>query len=198
MIFSRADFSYLKWGLLISLFALCAGGAALVVSKNFVSHAQHEQQAAQHQLNTARSQLAAANADQENMKIYTSAYDELLKRNIIGDDQRLNWIEGLEEIRKQHHVLDFNYTIAPQHPYTPPVPLDSGNFKLNISDMNLQFDLLHEYQLMDFFDTLRTGINGWFILDHCAMERNSDSVATAKIKAECTGGWLTLKNRDAK
>lgn len=198
MTFSRSDFSYLKWSSLIFMSVLCASGAAIVVSENFVTHAQLEQQAAQRQLSSAHNQLAAANEDQENMNTYTFEYDELLKRNIIGDDQRLDWIEGLEKIRKQHRVLDFQYTIAPQHPYTPPAPLDSGNFKLNMSDMTLQFDLLHEEQLINFFDALRTDISGRFILDHCSMERSAAPDAVAQLKTACTGGWLTLKNRNAK
>lgn len=168
----------------------------IVVSNHFVAQAQRDQQSAQRQLNTSRKQLATANEDRENIKAYQFEYGELLARNIIGDDQRLDWIEGLEKIRKQHRVLDFKYTIAPQHPYTPPAQLDSGNFKLNISDMTLQFDLLHEEQLMSFFDTLRADINGRFILEHCTLERNVDSGATAQLKAECTGGWLTLKDRN--
>lgn len=195
MTFSRADFPHLKWSLLIFLSVLCAGGAAIMVSKNLVAHAQREQQAAQRQLNSVRNQLAAANEDRENMKAYTFEYGELLKRNIIGNDQRLDWIEGLEKIRQQHRVLDFKYSIAPQHSYTPPSTLNSGNFELNMSDMSLQFDLLHEGQLMDFFDTLRTDTSGWFILDRCALERSANSDATAQLKAECTGGWLTLTVR---
>ena len=203
MTFSRADFPHLKWRLLTFLSALCAGGAALVSSENLVARTQREQHTAQRQLNEAHSQLAAANEDSENMQAYTLEYGELLKRNIIGDGRRLDWIEGLEKIRKQHRVLDFKYTIAPQRPYTPPptqgkAPPDSGNFELDMSDMDLQFELLHEEQLMDFFDTLRTDTMGWFILDHCALERSADPNATPRLKAECAGGWLTLKNRSAK
>ncbi len=195
---SRADFPQLKWSVITFLAALCASGIAIAASKNFVSHAQREQQVSQQQLGTVRSRLAAAEEDSKNIKAYTSEYGELLKRNLIGDDQRLDWIEGLEKIRNRNLVLDFKYRIAPQHSYIPPIPLDKGNFELNMSDMNLQFDLLHEEQLINFFDTLRTDINGWFILEHCTMERSTDSDATAQLKAECTGGWLTLKNRNEK
>jgi hypothetical protein len=194
----KADFLQLKWSLLICLSVLCAGSVAIVLSHNFAAHAQLRQQSAQRQLNASRKQLASANEDLENIKAYGADYGELLLRKIIGDEQRLDWIEGLGKVRKQHRVLDFKYTIAPQHPYTPPAPLDSGNFKLNMSDMTLQFDLLHEGQLMEFFDTLRTDLNGRFILDHCTLERNADTDATAQLKAECTGGWLTMKFRNEK
>ena len=189
---------HLKWSLLIFLFVLCAVGALIVSSNHYVTQAQQLHASAQRQLNTSRKQLASANEDSENIKAYKFEYGALLIRKIIGDDQRLDWIEDLERIRTQHRVLDFKYTLAPQHPYTPPVLLDNGNFKLNMSDMSLQFDLLHEEQLMYFFDTLRADINGKFILDHCSLERQTGSSATVQLKAECTGGWLTLKNRNSK
>ena len=198
MIYSRADLPHIKWSLLIFLSSLSVGGTAIVTSTYFVTYAQHEQQAAQHQLITMRSQFTNANEDSKNMKAYTFEYGELLRRNILGNDQRMDWIENLEKIRKQHRVLDFKYSIAPQRPYTSLAPLDSGNFEINMSDMTLQFDLLHENQLMDFFDSLRADISGWFIIDHCVLERSNDSDATAQLKATCTGGWLTLKNRSTK
>ncbi|MEJ1959544.1 MAG: hypothetical protein WDM70_09090 [Nitrosomonadales bacterium] len=198
MIYSGTDFARLKWSLLVFLTILCAGGAAIIAGKNFIARAQQEKRAAQIQLNTARSQFAAASEDLENIKTYTFEYDKLLKRNLIGEDQRLDWIEGLEKIHRQNIVLDFKYSIVPQHPFLSPMPLDSGNYKLNMSDMIMQFDLLHEGQLLNFFDTLRTDVKGVFILDQCAIERSPDPGSSVQLKAECTGGWLTLKNGNAK
>ena len=196
MKFLKSNFQHFKWSLLTLLSVMFIGGAAILLSNNFAVHAQRKQEVAQRQLNLSRKQFASANEDRENIKTYQFDYDALLKKNIIGDDQRLDWIEGLEKIRKQHVVLDFKYTLAPQHPYTLPALLQSGNFQLNISDMTLQFNLLHEGQLINFFDALRTNINGLFILDHCTLERNADK--NIQLKAECSGGWLTLKNRSAK
>jgi cell division protein FtsB len=195
MKFTRADFSHLKWSLLVFLLVILGGAIAIAGGIKYSSQAQREQLSAQNQLSAARNQLAAANEDLQNMQAYTTEYAELLKRNIIDNDQRLDWIEGLEKIRKLNRVLDFKFTIAPQHVYTAPVALDRGNFELDISEMTLQLDLLHEQQLMDFFDTLHADTKGWFILNHCAMERIAAPDANARLKAECTGGWLTLKHR---
>ncbi|MBI5435819.1 MAG: hypothetical protein HY937_01680 [Nitrosomonadales bacterium] len=207
MTFSKSDFAHIKWSLLIFLFVLSAGGAAIMVSENFVVQSQRDQRDAKRQLNEARSRLATAGEDRENMQTYALEYNALLKRNVIGNDQRLDWIEGLEKIYRQDRVpgfMEFKYAIAPQKAYTPAPPLDSGNFDLNLSDMTLQFELLHEGQLTAFFDAMHTGINGWFMIDHCALERIAataaaeDFSAAFQLKAECTGGWLTLKNRNAK
>ncbi len=201
MTFSQSDLPHIKWHLLGFLLVLGTGGAAVMLSENFVTQAQLSQQAAQRQVNEARGRLATAQDDRANMATYALEYSTLLQRKIIGNEQRLDWIEGLDKIQRHKRVLDFKYAIAPQQPYTPAPMLDSGNFELKLSNMTLQFDLLHEGQLINFFDTLRTDIKGWFILDHCALERSATAPGNGtapQLKAECSGGWLTLKNRNAK
>lgn len=209
MTLSVSDFPHIKWSLLTFLLVLGMGSTIILACEGFVAQAQHDQRNAQHQLNEARSRLAAAREDHENMRAYALEYNALLQRNVLGNDQRLDWVEGLEKI---HHrapgFTGFKYAIAPQSPYLPDPPLDSGNFDLNLSGMTLQFDLLHEEQLAAFFDALRTDIKGWFILDHCSLERAAapgegdkglpPSRATPRLKAECGGGWLTLNSKGAK
>ena len=208
MTFSKSDFPHIKKSLLTFLFTLGVVSVMIVASNKFVTQAQRDQREANRQLVDARNRLATAGEDQKNMRTYTLEYNALLERNVIGNDQRLDWIEGLDRIHKQGHralgSMDFQYSIAPQKAYAPTPPVDSGNFELNRSDMTLHFELLHEEQLMAFFSTLRTDLKGWFILDQCALERSAtapekdDFGVAEQLKAECTGGWLTLKNRNAK
>jgi len=196
MTFSQSDLPYIKWSLLTFLLTLTIGGSAVFISRNYALNAQGAKRTAQQQLNEARTKLNAARDDQENMATYTKEYSAIQRREIIGDEQRLNLIEELETLHRRNRVLDFKYAIAPQQTYKPAPALDSGNFDLRLSPMTLQIELLHEGQLINFFDSLRRDINGWFILDRCALERVSGS--TAQLKADCAGGWLTLKNRNAK
>jgi len=208
MTLSKSDFPHIKWGVLVFLLALVGGSAALIFSGSHATRAQQEQKAAlhqmseaQHQMGEARNRLAAAQDDQKNMATYALEYADLQDRKIIGSGQRLDWIEGLDTIRKQNRVLDFKYTISPQQPYTPLLPVESGNYDLNLSTMTLHLDLLHEEQLINFFEALRTEMKGCFILNRCALERSGaapENIAAPQLKAECTGGWLTLQNRSAK
>lgn len=207
MNFSRADFPHLRSGVLILLCVLCAGGAAIVASDYVAARAQQDLHDTQRRHDAAHAQLAAAYADQQNIATYSAEYHALRRRNIIGNEQRLDWIEGLAKIRQQRRVLDFSYAIAPQQPYVlatldgASAPLDGGNFDLKSSGMTMHFDLLHEQQLLDFFDALRSGINGRFILNHCQLTRThadtGDEQHAAPLKAECTGVWLTLQHRNA-
>lgn len=196
MTFSQSDLPYIKWSLLTFLLTLALGGSAVFFSQSYAHNAQIAKRTVQQQLTEARSKLNAARDDHENMATYTKEYSAIQRREIIGDEQRLNLIEELETLHKRNRVLDFKYAIAPQQPYKPAPALDSGSFDLRLSPMTLQMELLHEGQFINFFDSLRRDINGWFMLDHCALERVSGSAA--QLKADCAGGWLTLKSRNAK
>jgi len=196
MTFSQDDLPQIKWSLLTFLLILTIGGGAVFFSQKYANDAHKAKRAAQKQLTEMRNKLNAARDDQENMSTYTKEYSAIQRREIIGEEQRLNLIEGLEALRKRNRVVDFKYAIAPQQPYKPAPALDSGNFDLKLSPMTMQIQLLHEGQLINLFDSLRREMNGWFILEKCTLERNPG--ATAQLKADCAGGWLTLKNRNAK
>ena len=122
-------------------------------------------------MNNARNRLAMARQDRDNLSDYSKEYGTLEANKIIGDDHRLDWMEGLEKLRSQNLVIDFRYNIAPQKIYAPQPALDSGNFDIHYSEMKLQFDLLHEGQLLNFFDALRSQINGRYQLEGCTLQR---------------------------
>lgn len=201
---STADFYPIRWSILAACASALISAAILHTSGEYVQSAQNERNSAKNRLNDAHDRLAAASQDQENMAIYAGEYGALLERNIIGDDQRLDWMEGLEQLRQKNLVADFRYRIAPQKNYASQPPIDSGNFEIHYSEMKLQFDLLHETQLLNFFAALRTDIKGRYQLENCTLQRHGATgtkdpdhpTATAYLKAECSGGWITLKNRN--
>ena len=200
---SKSDLPLLRW----SIPAICASAlisaAILYVNSTYIGNSQKDLHDARNMRNDARARLAAAHEDRDNMSIYSSEYGELIKRKIIGDDQRLDWIEGMERLRQMNLVWDFRYHIAPQKIYAPKIPIASGNFDIHYSEMDLQFDLLHEAQLVDFFTALPKNIHGWFQLEDCTLQRSATTVENAamssgpQLSAKCTGGWITLKNRNA-
>ena len=187
-----ADLPLLRWHLLA--LCLCALLGVIVVygSAEYARSSQKDRLRAQGMLAQARLNLATARQDQENMGKYADEYSALIERNIIGDEQRLDWLEGMEKIRRNSAVPSFSYQIGPQVKYLSQPVLDSGNFDFYYSEMKLQLELLHEQQLLDFFDALGTQIKGHYHLQGCSLQRND----SARLHAECSGGWLTLKNRE--
>lgn len=204
MKFSKSDFSLMRWSILAIVASLLASATALYISGEYAQKTQKDLRTAQSQLNDARNRLNTAIEDQKNMAIYADEYGALLEQKTIGDDRRLDWMEGLEKIRQQNLVIDFRYNIGPQKIYAPQPAIDGGNYEMHYSEMKLQLDLLHEGQLLDFFNALRKQIKGNYQIEGCTLERaaasdRDDTAATVAthVKAECNGGWVTLKNRNA-
>jgi hypothetical protein len=194
---SLDDFASLKWSLGALLFSLVVAFGLFSNSERYQEQSLKNRQAAQRMLTDARTQLTSSQIDMENMAAYQMEYQALETQKIIGNEPRLDWIEGLEKVRRQGYVTDFKYIIAPQQAYTPNPPLDAGNFVLKISPMTLQIDMLHEEQLLRLIYALQSQMQGWFILDHCSLTKaDAKSTTTSPLKAECAGGWLTMKNRN--
>jgi hypothetical protein len=196
MSFSTADLPILKWSLGAFVLSLVLSAGIISLSNNYLEKSLKGRQIAQQQLFDARAQLLSAQSDEENMSAYAFEYNSLLGQKVIGDEQRLDWMEGLEKLRQQGSVLDFKYTIAPQQGYTPNPPVDAGNFKLSRSSMSMQIDILHEEQLLHLFADMRSKLNGWFMLDGCSLSRTVATDEMSPLKAECTGGWFTMKNKN--
>ncbi|MEO8331301.1 MAG: hypothetical protein ABI479_02635 [Gallionella sp.] len=200
---TKTDLPVLRWSLLAFCASALISGSILYLSSEYAEKSKIDLLNAHSMDNDARRRLAAAHEDHENMAKYTDEYGTLVKRKIIGDDQRLDWMEGLEGLRQMNLVTDFRYNIAPQKNYAPQPVFDSGNFNIHFSETKLQFELLHEAQLVDFFTALRNKLNGWYQLEGCTLQRSAPDqqagalTAAANLKAECSGGWITLKNRNA-
>lgn len=197
MNFSKSDFPLMRWSILAFSASVFISSVVLYSSSAYFEKTQKDLRNAQNLDKNARNRLTTATEDQKNMAIYADEYGGLIERKIIGDGHRLDWMEGLEILRRQNLVVAYSYNIAPQKNYAPQPPIDSGNFDIRYSEMKLQFDLLHEGQLVNFFTALRSQIKGWYQLEGCALHRSGDANTLAQLKAECSGGWITLKNRNA-
>jgi len=202
MKFSNTDFHLMRWSIAAISTSILLSGIILYASTKYADYTKNDRRVVQGQMNDARKRLAMAREDRENLSDFSKEYDSLKANKIIGDDHRLDWMEGLEKLRNQNLVIDFRYNIAPQKIYAPPSAVDSGNFDIHYSEMKLEFDLLHEGQLLNFFNALRRQIKGRYQLEGCTLQRiitDGDSGPTAgkNITAECSGGWITLKNRNA-
>jgi len=198
MKFSKTDWPLMRRSAMMACISTLSGVAVLYGSNQYAKNAQESRHSAQRLFNEAQHKLAVVHQDRENMLVYSGEYGALDELGIIGDEQRLDWVEGFEKLRQQNLVADFRYSIAPQKNHAAIPAADSGNFHVRYSEMKLQFDLLHEAQLLTFLGALRSQIKGRYQLEGCILERGAaDANGSSRLKAECSGGWVTLKSLGA-
>jgi len=196
MMLTKPDLTHLKGSLFIFIFSLLVCGSTIWLCKTYLSHAAAQLQDAQKKVSQAQNKLTHAQNDLDNFSSYASEYASLLDRKIVAQHQLLDWMEELEI--QQHHVLQLKYTIAPPQPYVLKPTRDIGNLEIQLSSIDMQMNLLHETQLMNFIEALHSA--GWFMIEHCMLERaaNDTGLTTGvQLTADCTGGWITIKHREA-
>ncbi|MBX9904401.1 MAG: hypothetical protein K2Y31_08605 [Burkholderiales bacterium] len=125
---------------------------------------------------------------------YVDKYRQLQQSGFIGNEQRIEWLNALRLANERTDLFGVNYGIDAQQPYAYAAEVNPGQFALRQSVMKLEFQLLHELDLLRFFDALRAQNSGLFQLDQCMMRRTEITAAIRyqpNIAAKCQLTWIT-------
>lgn len=115
-------------------------------------------------------------------------FDEL---GFIGRESRLDWVETLRMTAQDLSVPRLSYSIEPQIEIIPPVQSVLGGETLQIraSKVQLELGLLHELDLLRFFDELQASAPGLIKVDRCELswevEPGGRARSDANLSASC-------------
>ncbi|HXZ97572.1 MAG TPA: hypothetical protein VEG37_11090 [Burkholderiales bacterium] len=196
-----SDLRALRLPITAFLVVLLAGGALVYYTKYLAELAFQQLQQQQYQLGEARVRYQKSGDEKELINHYLRDYLRLQKQGFIGTEPRINWLDGLRIANQQADLYGVGYQIGAQHPYALAAEYYSGNLALQQSLMKLSFRLLHEEDLMRFFNILSTKNVGLFHLDQCKLERLDNNISTIRfqpnLQAECDLTWITLQPADS-
>lgn len=150
----------------------------------------------QQQLREARARLQKSGDEKQLIVRYVDSYQHLQRLGFVGDEQRINWVEGLRLANDQAQLFGVQYQIGAQQPYPYASDLDPGHLVLHQSLMKIDFNVLHEGDLLRFLGTLAKQGAGVFAVNQCMMDRIATTGGTRfqpNLRVECELAWLTLK-----
>ena len=153
--------------------ALIAGGAvAVMLTQRLVQKAAGEQQAAAAERVSAQSKLDRATDEERDIRDRLVDYRKLLDRGVIGEEQRLNWVDRIGEIKTARKLFDVRYSIDVREPVDYPGLAGAGDVELMASPMKLEMSLLHEEDLFRFLDDLRGALSAYVVVKSCSLQRS--------------------------
>lgn len=193
---SNEDLQALRNPLLVLVIVLIAGAAAVYYSGQFRDSARRQLTTQEAQLRDARMRLQRSGDEREIIVRHLDRYRTLQRAGFIGEEQRINWLDGLRVANQQTDLFGVEYQIGTQSAYPFAAALNPGNITLNRSVMRLQFRLLHEMDLFRFLNALRQQAGGFFTVDQCVLRRlDSRSVIRYQpnLGADCELSWITAK-----
>ncbi len=190
----REDIKRLRVPLVIAAVLLAIGAAAVAGMQKWTEQARREQAEAQALVADSRAKLARAREEEQEIKRSLQQYRELLARGIVGDENRLEWIERINAIRLAHKLYDIRAEISEQkkldNPATGP--------DIMVSRMDISLPLLHEDDLFQLLDGMRAGGHGYFQVKSCNLDRGlpvDRRVLAPTLNSTCALNFYTIRER---
>jgi hypothetical protein len=174
--------------------ALCAAG--VVYTGKLVKQGKTDLAAAQTKLNEARQRVARSGDEVDILHEYIGPYQLLERRGVVGEEQRLNWIDALRVANMDARLYGVDYEVTTQSGYALTELVNAGSLPVQQSLMKLKLGLLYETDLLAFFQVLAEQNVGIFSVNQCNLQRLlsdvSKPVNQPTLRAECEVAWVTI------
>jgi hypothetical protein len=184
----------LRAPLILLVLVLAAAGGAIYYSQLLRQQAQAALVQQQQQFREAQMRMQRSGEEKAVIVQYVDKYRQLQQAGYIGDEQRINWLDALRVANERTDLFGIRYEIGAQQPYQYATEHNPGPISLRQSIMKLEFRLLHEGDLLRFFNALRTQDSGLFHLNQCVLRR-TEAAGTIRyqpnITASCQLAWIT-------
>ena len=193
---NQSDFEALRTPLLVLLAVLVAGAGAIFYTDRLLASERQQLLQQQGQLKQAHVRLQKSGDERDIIVLYLDRYRQLERAGFVGEEQRINWLDGLRLANQQADLFGVDYQIGTQRAYPFAAEFNPGQIELNQSLMQLRFRLLHEGDLLRFFDALARQNAGIFTVDQCLLRRiDTRGVIRYQpnVNAECELSWITAK-----
>lgn len=193
---NQADLQALRNPLLVLLAVLLVAAVAIYTTEQLTVSAQRQLRQQQNQLKEARTRLQKSGDEKDIIVRHLDGFRQLQRTGFVGEEQRINWLDSLRLTNQQADLFGVDYQIGVQKPYQYAAAFGPGQIDLNQSVMRLRFRLLHEEDMMRFFNILARQSAGIFTIDQCSMRRiDTGGVIRYQpnVTAECELSWITAR-----
>ncbi len=121
---------------------------------------------------------------------YYRRYQRFYELGFIGRESRLDWVETMRTTSAKLNLPRISYSIEPQLGVVAPVSslLSGDNIQIRVSNLQLEMGLLHEIDLLRFFDVLQSQAPGLIKVDTCEIASMGGTVrgaGEANLTATC-------------
>lgn len=194
----NVDWEYLR-GALVRFIGVATVSAALLSGSNYFER-RMEQEYRQHseRLRAFRHRYLAVDGEEQVIRDYLPRFTDLNKRGLLGGEHRLNWIEALQDAGHRLSVPTMSYEIRAQKVYRPDFPVPAGRYKIFVSEMTLNMQLLHEGDLFAMLDLLDERAMGLYTVSGCELTRNfvelTDNPDAGNVTATCLLEWFSINH----
>lgn len=195
----------IDWDLIIKPLGLMIATAIIAViavgyTSDLAENAQDQYRRDSSRLKTAARNFRAAQEDQAQYQQYEDRYRFMIERGVIGEEDRLKWVELLKDLNYELKLPVLRYDIEPRKT----LPINDSRFRpdkvqVHETTMMLTLGLLHEGDLFELEQGMRASGEGLFEVRGCMIQRDRNNkhlqldAKSANIEAVCKLSWYTVE-----
>ena len=123
---------------------------------------------------------------------YHNRYDDYRESGFVGHENRLQWADTIRNAVERLDMPHVSYSLEPQLPVIAPVVNGNGDadMTIHVSRISLELGMVHELDLLRFFEQLAADVPGLMKIDNCKMSRLVDvrerTTIDANLSANCS------------
>jgi hypothetical protein len=189
------DWRPLQIPLLVFVAVLAVSGYGVYYTHKSLQEAQQHLKSEEASLREARTRYHKSGEERDMIVRYLPEYRRLQNEGFVGFEARVNWVDGLRIANSEAELFGVDYQLGPQTPFHEGAAASSEQLPIQRSDMNINFKMLHEGDLMRFFSALKGQKIGLFALNECTLEREGASLtprSEPNLRASCELSWITM------
>ena len=168
----------------------------IAVSSSYLEHAYDTRESEKRSMRIWKNKIDAAKESNEVLDEYESRYKALLKKNIVGEENRLNWLETIQSTANARGMSSVKYNVASQHLLVDKTGQHQAQgLKVFRSNMIIDMKMAHEGDLFAILNALEDKAQGLFTVDKCNIEKTEKILKNGEnMSAHCELGWYTIRS----
>ncbi len=194
------DWPYLRGAVTAFISVITLGASLLAGSAYFARRMEQEYSQNSDQLRVLSHRFLAVDEEENVIKDYFPRFMDLHKTGLLGKEQRLNWIEVLQDAGDRLQLPSLSYEIRAQKAHHPAFPVPQSRYQIFVSEMTLNMQLLHEGDLFALLNLLNEQAKGLYTVSGCELTRNfvelTDNPRAGNVTATCLLEWFSIKPAD--
>jgi hypothetical protein len=193
MTLNSNDWKKLQTPIMLLLLMLCVAGVLINRAMHFEETQQSLLNAQNKQLSITQQKYRSSGSEKQDIITFLPQYKALIAKGFIGEERRQVWIQSLHHIQQQFTLFPIKYQLNPLEQTSLAFFPSLGNFTLHQSSMKLNFDLLHEGDILKLTEALASKQYANWLLRECDLNRMLQTQENgANLTANCTIDWFTL------
>ncbi|UCB54004.1 MAG: hypothetical protein JSW45_08545 [Thiotrichales bacterium] len=192
----------IKKALVVFSIVLLTMVSIVTMSDMYRTDASNENSIVSREMRSWRNKIDEANRNNQILVQHEDTFKRLQADSIIGDENRLSWVEVVQQVADSRGIASVKYNIASQ------VLVDKNQLHRKYKDldvyksvMSIEMKFIHEGDLFVMLNALRNEAKGLMTVDKCDVELINKDVNegvigqdnTDNMRAYCEISWYTLK-----